>query len=389
MSGIAGRLILLVSQPRAGSTLLQRMLGRHPDVHTCSERWIALHPCFALREGLWTPYGHDLARRATMDLLRELPEGEAAYWEAVRRLLGHLYERELAVSGRRRLLDKTPRYYFILPELRRLFPEARVLLLIRHPLAVLASVLDTWVGTSDAADIVGFWHDLFSAPVLMRKAMAERDDHTSIVRYEELVSQPGDVIGSVSRWLDLGQGPDLVEYGADGSAPWRFGDSGTAFQQTRPMADRAHRWPEVLRRHPLWHALGAVYLDRLGDDVLRALGYDVGETRDLLGAEAVEESARRAAAALLTEPPSPDVMRRAAAAAHERASRLDQAAAERLAIIEEQRSAIAAFEAAVAGRDAEIARLQHALDEATAMPAGDRDKTAVPPVWRSVARPKP
>ena len=43
-------LIFLISQPRAGSTLTQRILGSHQDIHTISEPWIMLHPFYALRD---------------------------------------------------------------------------------------------------------------------------------------------------------------------------------------------------------------------------------------------------------------------------------------------------------------------------------------------------
>src|SRR6516165_4829830 len=42
-------LIFLFSQPRAGSTLLQRILGRHPDIHTVAEPWIMLPSFYVMR----------------------------------------------------------------------------------------------------------------------------------------------------------------------------------------------------------------------------------------------------------------------------------------------------------------------------------------------------
>ena len=44
------QIIFLISQPRSGSTLLQAILGGHPDIHTCSEPWIALPFIYALKE---------------------------------------------------------------------------------------------------------------------------------------------------------------------------------------------------------------------------------------------------------------------------------------------------------------------------------------------------
>ena len=50
MDGKQGEnLIFIISQPRAGSTLLQRILGGHPEIHTAAEPWIMLHPLYALK----------------------------------------------------------------------------------------------------------------------------------------------------------------------------------------------------------------------------------------------------------------------------------------------------------------------------------------------------
>jgi len=51
---ISGKnLIFLISQPRSGSTLLQRVTGSHSEIQTESEPRIMLHPRYALKhEGL-------------------------------------------------------------------------------------------------------------------------------------------------------------------------------------------------------------------------------------------------------------------------------------------------------------------------------------------------
>jgi hypothetical protein len=40
--------IFLISQPRAGSTMSQRILGSHPNIYTVSEPWILLGPLYPL-----------------------------------------------------------------------------------------------------------------------------------------------------------------------------------------------------------------------------------------------------------------------------------------------------------------------------------------------------
>ena len=58
-------LIFIISQPRAGSTLLQRMLSGHPDIATAAEPWLLLHPLYGLRQhGIQAEYNSQWAFKA-------------------------------------------------------------------------------------------------------------------------------------------------------------------------------------------------------------------------------------------------------------------------------------------------------------------------------------
>lgn len=269
-------LIFLLSQPRAGSTLLQRILGAHPAIHTVSEPWIALSPLFALRdEGVAATYDSLLARNALKDFLQHLPEGEAAYLDAVRLMLNHLYQRSLAGSGKTFFLDKTPRYYFVIPELRQLFPDARFLFLLRNPLAVLASILETWVKNEDAERLRSHWHDLLVAPQRLLEGIRSFAPDGIVVRYEELVSAPEAVIRSLCERLGVPYLPEMIEYGpATGRPRWLFGDQGTIYGESRPVLGRVERWREVLRTSATWQSWARDYLSKLGPALVGEMGYD-------------------------------------------------------------------------------------------------------------------
>lgn len=372
--GLAGQnLIFLISQPRAGSTLLQRMLGAHPDVHTTSEPWIALHPVMALRDGgMSAVYDHGLARSATLDFLSGLPHGEATYVDAVRQMLLVLYDAALDSSGKRVFLDKTPRYYFIVSELARIFPGARFVLLIRNPLAVLSSILETWVRTPSASGLNGFWHDLLTAPRHLVDGAVALGGAATVVRYESLVRTPDVEMRRLCDRLGIAFLPEMVEYGSDADAArWALGDQGLVYDERWPVGGRVDRWSEVLRRFPNWHALGHVYLECLGASLCHRLGYETTALAAALG-EIDDAQARAFAADILAAPPDPGTFHRAAELAHRRSDQLEAIAAERLAVMEEQTRAVAAFQAALAGRDADLQSLRadlversKALDEAT------------------------
>jgi len=271
-------LIFLVSQPRTGSTLLQKILGAHPDIHTLSEPWIALHPLFGLRpQGVSANYSHNLALEATSDFLSHLPQGEEAYFEGARRMLPYLYDQALQVSGKSVFLDKSPRYYFIVDELRRTFPDARFVVLIRNPLGVLSSILDTWVKQPFFSNLyslrIDFVHDLLTAPGAIRTAMK---DACSVVHYENLIQNPAATVSRMCKELNVEFHPEMIEYGGDGKANerWAFGDQGTVYREARPVTAPAERWRQTLNGTPAWQEIARSYLHALGPNLITELGYN-------------------------------------------------------------------------------------------------------------------
>lgn len=43
-------LIFLISQPRSGSTLLQKLIATSNQIDTLQEPWLMLHPLYALKD---------------------------------------------------------------------------------------------------------------------------------------------------------------------------------------------------------------------------------------------------------------------------------------------------------------------------------------------------
>ena len=132
-------LIFLISQPRSGSTLLQRLLAGHPDIQTSAETWLMLHPVYGLRaQGIETEYRADWAATGVSEFLDNYADGRETYLSGIRSFAQTIYGNVLNSSGKKYFLDKTPRYTMIVPELVELFPAARFVLLFRNPLAVLS-----------------------------------------------------------------------------------------------------------------------------------------------------------------------------------------------------------------------------------------------------------
>lgn len=275
-------LIFAISQPRAGSTLLQRILGSHPDILTVAEPWLMLPPLIGLDERKRMANPLRPAWQGTRLFIDELPGGRMDYYEGVRRMYGYLYGRMLETGGRRFFLDKTPRYYTIIPELAQVFPEARFIILLRNPLAVCASMIERF--ERGEAKPHHSRADLLDAPGLLLDGIALLGERASVLRYEELVSAPEETVERVCGWLGIDFRPEIIAYGKDGAGPaWKMGDPRTVYAHDRPVTSRLDAWADRLGDVQVWHALDD-YLHALGEKTITELGYPYAELEKTLNA---------------------------------------------------------------------------------------------------------
>jgi Sulfotransferase family len=287
--GLTGQnLIFLISQPRAGSTLSQRILGSHPDVQTVSEPWIMLHSLYELK-----PKGHEadyhvrFAREAVQVFLQSTPDGEETYFEAIRHKSVYLYEAALHGTGKTIFLDKTPRYYQIIPELYRTFPDAHFIILLRNPLAVMCSILSTWVN-ENWFKLHMYKDDLLKAPQLLLEGIEQLGDRCLILRYEELLTNPDTEIRRICEKLNLHFSDEMIDYGLK-TFPRRyikdsnkfFGDSKSIDRYQKPNVQNLDRWIEQLSDPQVWRIIND-YLVFLGPKTIQAMGYSYEELSQTL-----------------------------------------------------------------------------------------------------------
>jgi Flp pilus assembly protein TadD len=118
--------VFVVGFPRSGTTLLEQMLDAHPDFRSMDERAF-IHELTQRMERAGQRYPADLAELTGT----EAGQLRAAYFRMVGRVLPEL--------GQHRLVDKNPLNVLCLPMIMRLFPQARIILCLRHPCDVLLS----------------------------------------------------------------------------------------------------------------------------------------------------------------------------------------------------------------------------------------------------------
>ena len=265
--------IFVLSPPRSGSTLLQRLLGSHSKIFTHPEPHI-IAPLAHL--GFYNqveraPYDHINAAKAFREFVDELPGGEEDYLDALRAYANTLYERVLP-SPDLHFLDKTPENVRFWPFLLKLFPSARYIVLTRHPAAIMHSVATSFFGGDYEQARVGNQVLERFVPAIA-SLVRTQDPRLCIVKYEDLVQEPEAQIERLMRHLELGYEPSQIEYGQHQHITKSYGDPFGVHQHQKPVTDSKERWVNTVHtdasaRQALERSLGG-----LSDEDLKSYGY--------------------------------------------------------------------------------------------------------------------
>ena len=190
--------LFIVGLPRAGTTLLERLMATHPAIMTAGETDTLSHLLEALRlvERWQEPWDPD--RTFSSSTLAEECFDAAAY-----------YRTELTCGSRpgvRYLIDKNPLNFWHLGPIRRLFPHARILAVERDPRDVLLSLYfqnfdRPELGFSYAIDDIRFYLEMHQ--ILMTHWQRCTGSLLRVIRYETLVQEPTTVVGELLDWLGL------------------------------------------------------------------------------------------------------------------------------------------------------------------------------------------
>lgn len=269
------RMLFLISTPRSGSTLLQRMIGGHSEVFTHPEPHL-MTPLAHL--GYFhkvdkAPYDHINSAEAMRSFVEELPRGEADYLDAVRAYADTLYGRMLAPTGKRYFLDKTPAYALVLDFLEQVYPQAKYVVLTRHPLAIFSSFANSffdgdWKAAHDYNPIVERY-----VPAIAR-FVRDRNAPLVHVKYEELVASPESHLERIFAFLGIENEPEAVDYGnrfeAKKAGP---GDPIGVKQHSRPVTSSREKWAAELVNDPEKLALARRMIDPLDPADLEVWGW--------------------------------------------------------------------------------------------------------------------
>jgi hypothetical protein len=229
--------LFIVGNKRSGSTLLVNMLNEHPKLGVTHETDIvwALYQCQNGAPREFRPFPWDAPRglealtgafgNEIAELISSQPttaELRRTFFEIQRRVVEEGTKMHVPLkraAGLTWIGDKKPVQHSspeLRPFIRRLFPDATFVHVIRHPLAVVASKQEAaqhWPVTpnywrAQAAEVLDRWcvHEEWT---LELKKMLPTQVHT--VRLEDLCTHPREQMSKLFTLIDLGASGTLLE----------------------------------------------------------------------------------------------------------------------------------------------------------------------------------
>jgi tetratricopeptide (TPR) repeat protein len=231
-SGIA----FLVGFPRSGTTLLDRMLAAHSDIEVLEEK------------SLFAPLHQDWSAPGTLEALSDINPAQLADARSIYRQEISRYRRAPEKSL---VIDKLPLNLAYLFLIHRLFPEAPVIFLQRHPLD---ACLSCFFQPFELVASMAYFLDLESTAryydAVMKVATLSVDqigNPVHAVRYEDLVARPRDALQGLLGFLGRDWDEAVLDHRRTAAAV--ASDTPSYQQVSQPLYTRSiGRWRHYRQR---------------------------------------------------------------------------------------------------------------------------------------------
>lgn len=266
--------IFLFSLPRSGSTLLQRVLMGHKDIASVAEPWIMIPFSYAFKkEGVATEYSHITSYAAMNDFIFNLPKKEDDYFDALGTFAKILYEKQ-CLKDERYFLDKTPRYYFIIPEIAKAFPEAKFIFLFRNPVHVMSSIIQTW-SDGNLRKLFFYDRDLYYGPKALSDGYNLLKDKAYAIQYEEYVVNPDKYTKELCEYLEIDFDIDMLNEFTNQDTKGRLGDPTGVKEYKSISVASLDKWKKSFTTKFRKNMIKS-YIKSFEDEVFETQGYNKG-----------------------------------------------------------------------------------------------------------------
>ncbi|HEX5229417.1 MAG TPA: sulfotransferase [Bryobacteraceae bacterium] len=208
--------VFIVGCTRSGTTLLRRILNRHPSIAICPETHFQ-RLVYRRRKAFGDLTNLENRRRlvaeyvscrpmsrpvfATPEFAERLLRESTSYREMFISILAHYAEQ----TGKTRCGEKTPLHSAFLETLCEWFPDASILHLVRDPRACVASLQKVPFASGNVLMNARRWVRINQAAACFRQRPGYLE-----VRYEELVTDPENAVRRICSFLNEDYSPSLL-----------------------------------------------------------------------------------------------------------------------------------------------------------------------------------
>ncbi len=287
--------IFVVGMPRSGTTLLAALLSAHSQLAIGPETayfdlvWKPLERGQSL--GVWSEVERTLVswfEKPSVALMKlptaELLEEWHAAWTdgklSHNLILSRVMEINAVRQGKTRWGEKTPGHFLFVPAIKHEYPDAHIVYIIRDPRDIHLSLTKVSWNTGNAFNHAVQWREY---QAICQRYRARYGPSLIVIRYEDLVSDPGPVLAGLTEQLGLQFEEDMLTRYREQplfdlrDEPWKQRVATTI------DATNAGKWRTQLNPDLLG------IFNRLCGSSLRQLGYDVPPGAKFSAAQALRQ----------------------------------------------------------------------------------------------------
>lgn len=265
-----------MSPERSGSTMLQMMLEAHSKIYGLPEPNL-LPPLkhmgyYGACQG---EIAYDGVNQAIgfQEFINLHPDREGFFLEACRAYANKIYAGFFAARPEARyFLDKTPPNVLVWDLVVKLYPRAKYVVLVRHPVAIIHSYAKSFfLGDYERMSRARLRlpEYIASTAAFLREAAVPK----CVIKYEEIVANPETEAKRILQFIGLDFEPAVIDYGQKPHVTGTMGDPITAMREKKPVEAFSRAWIQAVRDDPAKMRHAEKMLAPIRREDLRDYGY--------------------------------------------------------------------------------------------------------------------